>query len=41
MQGETIRSHWPARYLSLIGFLAAFVMASEAGAGVLFPGVGA
>ena len=34
---ETIRSHFAARYLAPIGFLAALVMASEASAGVLFP----
>ncbi len=38
MLSETIRSHWPAHYLGLMGFLAALVMASEAGAGALFPG---
>ena len=38
MQSETIRSHWPARYLGLMSCLAALVMASEAGAGGLFLG---
>ncbi len=37
MLDETIRSHWPARHLALMGFLAALVMASEVGAGGLFP----
>jgi hypothetical protein len=37
MQGETIRNPLPARYLGLIGCLDALVMASEAGAGELFP----
>ena len=36
MQNETIRNHSPAHYLGLMGFLAALVMASEAGAGALF-----
>ena len=38
MQSETIRSHWPAHYLGVMSCLAALVMASEAGAGALFPG---
>ncbi|MEE9533311.1 MAG: VCBS repeat-containing protein, partial [Acidimicrobiia bacterium] len=38
MQSETIRSHWPAHCLRLMGCLAALVMASEAGAGALFLG---
>ncbi|MCH8891129.1 MAG: hypothetical protein IH827_08645 [Myxococcales bacterium] len=37
MQGETIRNPLPAGYLGLIGCLDALVMASEAGAGELFP----
>ncbi len=37
MQSETIRNPLPARYLGLIGCLDALVMASEAGAGELFP----
>jgi hypothetical protein len=40
MQSETIRSHWPAHSLGLMSFLAALVMANEAGAGGLFPGQG-
>ena len=37
MQGETIRNPLPAGCLGLIGCLDALVMASEAGAGELFP----
>ena len=37
MQSETIRNPLPARYLGSIGCLDALVMASEAGAGELFP----
>ncbi len=39
VQGDAIRSHWPAHSLGVMSFLAALVMASEAGAGALFPGV--
>ena len=36
MQNETTRNYFPASYLGLMGFLAALVMASDAGAGALF-----